>query len=144
MKRPIGSCMNIDWKENTLFTISPKQQRYTRNRSVLFCSLSLCFFILTLSLCFFFVFSQNEWVICRVFQKCSGGKKTHISGLVRLSSYGNDQFRPSSLLPPLMESHSPPYNKDTRTTTTNVGKTYSHVTCFSEPMEDQKTQQAHD
>lgn len=80
-------------------------------------------------------------MICRVFQKSSGGKKTHISGLVRLSSYGHDQFRPS-LLPPLMDSHSPPYNNDTRTTTpTTVGKTYSHVPCFSNPMEDQKIQQ---
>ncbi|XP_030485161.2 NAC domain-containing protein 100 [Cannabis sativa] len=81
--------------------------------------------------------TKNEWVICRIFQKSCGGKKTHISGLVRLSSYG-------SLLPPLMES-SPPYNNDPRTTTvTNTSSnnsTATHVTCFSDPMEDQKSQQ---
>ncbi|XP_065856365.1 NAC domain-containing protein 92 isoform X2 [Euphorbia lathyris] len=53
--------------------------------------------------------AKNEWVICRVFQKSCGGKKTHISGLVRVNStYG---------LPPLMDSP---------TADTN------HVTCFSE------------
>ncbi|XP_062009885.1 NAC domain-containing protein 92-like [Rosa rugosa] len=78
--------------------------------------------------------AKNEWVICRIFQKCSGGKKTHISGLVRESPFGNE-FRPS-FLPPLMDS--PPYNNsDTRTTT--VGET-SHASCFSDAMEDQKTQ----
>ncbi|XP_060672583.1 NAC domain-containing protein 100 [Ziziphus jujuba] len=76
--------------------------------------------------------AKNEWVICRVFQKSSGGKKTHISGLMRLSSYGSE-YRPS-LLPPLMDS--PPYNNE-NTGTSTVGKT-SHVTCFSDPMEDQK------
>lgn len=73
---------------------------------------------------------QNEWVICRVFQKSSGGKKTHITGLVRISSYGNE-LRPSSLLPPLMDSS--PHNSETRTS----GGDTSHVTCFSKPMEHQ-------
>lgn len=92
-------------------------------------SVSYNFLILLVSSVF-----QNEWVICRIFQKCSGGKKTHISGLVRESSFGNE-LRPS-LLPPLMDS--PPYNNsDTKTTT--VGET-SQVSCFSDPMEDQKTQ----
>ncbi|PON96363.1 NAC domain containing protein [Trema orientale] len=81
--------------------------------------------------------TKNEWVICRVFQKSCGGKKTHISGLVRLSSsYG------PSLLPPLMESSPPPpHNIGPRT---SVGKATAptHVTCFSDPMEeDQKAQQ---
>lgn len=62
-----------------------------------------------------FIF-QNEWVICRVFKKISAGKKTHISGLVTLGSYANESC--PSLLPPLMET--------------------SHVTCFSDPKEDQK------
>ncbi|KAG8659541.1 hypothetical protein MANES_02G047801v8 [Manihot esculenta] len=74
--------------------------------------------------------AKNEWVICRVFQKSSGGKKTHITGLVRISSYGNE-LRPSSLLPPLMDSS--PYNSETRTS----GGDTSHVTCFSKPMEHQ-------
>ncbi|KAL5582259.1 hypothetical protein UlMin_014701 [Ulmus minor] len=71
--------------------------------------------------------TKNEWVICRIFEKSSGGKKIHISGLMD-----------PSLLPPLMESPSP-YKNDTRT---SVGKpSTSNVTCFSDPMEDQnKTQ----
>ncbi|KAB2613852.1 NAC domain-containing protein 100-like [Pyrus ussuriensis x Pyrus communis] len=78
--------------------------------------------------------AKNEWVICRIFQKSSGGKKIHISGLVRLSPFGNELL--SSLLPPLMDS--PPYNSDARTTPT-AGET-SYVSCFSDPPEDQKTQ----
>lgn len=78
--------------------------------------------------------TKNEWVICRIFQKNNGGKKTHFSGLV-LSPYGNELH--PSLLPPLLDS--PPFNNsDARTA---VGKTTSssHVTCFSNPMEDQKS-----
>lgn len=82
-------------------------------------------------LLFLVLFLQNEWVICRVFQKSCGNKKTHVSGMVRLSSYENN-FSPS-LLPPLMDSS--PYNSDTRTTT--VGES-SHVTCFSDGMETQR------
>ncbi|KAJ9147594.1 hypothetical protein P3X46_029738 [Hevea brasiliensis] len=78
--------------------------------------------------------AKNEWVICRVFQKSSGGKKTHIAGLVRMSSYGNE-LRPSSLLPPLMDSS--PHNSETWTSEDNT----SHVTCFSKPMEDQKAKE---
>ncbi|KAJ9173262.1 hypothetical protein P3X46_016418 [Hevea brasiliensis] len=75
--------------------------------------------------------AKNQWVICRVFQKSSGGKKTHISGLARISSYGNE-LRPSSLLPPLMDSSS--HNSVTR----DSGGDASYVTCFSKPMEHQK------
>ncbi|KDP27170.1 hypothetical protein JCGZ_19869 [Jatropha curcas] len=75
--------------------------------------------------------AKNEWVICRVFQKNSGGKKTHIPGLVRLSSYGNE-LRPT-LLPPLMDSSSPHQSE-----TGNNGGNTSHVTCFSKFMEVQK------
>lgn len=74
--------------------------------------------------------AKNDWVICRVFEKSHGGKKTHISGLVRLSSYGNE-LKPS-ILPPLMDSSQ--HNNDKRT---NIGDK-SHVTCFSKPTEDQK------
>jgi hypothetical protein len=74
-----------------------------------------------------FIF-QNEWVISRVFKKISAGKKTHISGLVNAN-----ESRPSPL-PPLMESSS--YDSETRT---RVREMSPHVTCFSNPMEDQKT-----
>ncbi|XP_048231128.1 NAC domain-containing protein 100 [Ricinus communis] len=79
--------------------------------------------------------AKNEWVICRVFQKSSGGKKTDISGLVRLTSYGNELRQ--SLLPPLMDSSSP-NNSDTRI---NEEGDLSHVTCFSKSMEDKKPQE---
>ncbi|KAM1058860.1 hypothetical protein ACFX2J_023455 [Malus domestica] len=78
--------------------------------------------------------TKNEWVICRIFQKSSGGKKTHISGLLRPSPFGNELR--SCLLPPLMDS--PAYNSDARTTTTACET--SHVSCFSDPAEDQKTE----
>lgn len=74
--------------------------------------------------------AKNEWVVCRVFNKISGGKKTHISGLVKLSSYANES-QPLHM-PPLMDFS--PYNSETRT---GAGET-SHVTCFSDSMEDQK------
>lgn len=67
-------------------------------------------------------------MICRVFQKLSGGKKIHISGLVRMSSYGHELG--SSQLPPLMDSS--PYNDNTGA---NIIGDTSHVTCFSNPME---------
>ncbi|XP_011035791.1 PREDICTED: NAC domain-containing protein 100-like [Populus euphratica] len=74
--------------------------------------------------------AKNDWVICRIFEKSCGGKKTHISGLVRLSSCGNE-LKPS-ILPPLMD---PSQHKNDKRT--NVGDK-SHVTCFSNPTEDQK------
>lgn len=77
--------------------------------------------------------ARNEWVICRAFNKISGGKKTHISGLTKLSPYANES-RPS-LLPPLMDSS--PYNSETRI---GAGET-SHVTCFSSPVENHKTKE---
>ncbi|XP_038724422.1 NAC domain-containing protein 100-like [Tripterygium wilfordii] len=83
--------------------------------------------------------ARNEWVICKVFQKSSGGKKTHISGLMTLSSDSNE-FHQSSLiiLPPLTDSS--PNSSDNRTTNPIVDNT-PHVTCFSDPiLEDQKSQ----
>ncbi|OVA12201.1 NAC domain [Macleaya cordata] len=77
--------------------------------------------------------AKNEWVICRVFQKSSGGKKTIVSGLVRLSSYG-DELGPS-FLPPLMDSS--PYSGKPRH---GIAET-AHVTCFSNSMEAQKNQE---
>ncbi|KAE9602191.1 hypothetical protein Lal_00050251 [Lupinus albus] len=34
--------------------------------------------------------AKNEWVICRVFQKSLASKKIHISGIMKLDSYGNE------------------------------------------------------
>lgn len=76
--------------------------------------------------------AKNEWVICRVYKKISAGQKTHISGLMRMDPYANEAS--SSLLPPLMES---PYNSQAR-----IGADESsHVTCFSDPMEDRKAKE---
>lgn len=74
---------------------------------------------------------QNEWVICRVFQKSSAGKKTHISGIMRLDTLGNDLG--SSVLPPLTDSsHS-------------IGKIKqlndsAYVPCFSNSIDVQRNQ----
>ncbi|KAJ8774966.1 hypothetical protein K2173_019970 [Erythroxylum novogranatense] len=77
--------------------------------------------------------AKNEWVICRVFQKSPGGKKIPISGLARLSSYRTEMSQ--NLLPPLMDSS--PQNSEQR----NKAGDCSHVTCFSNPTEDQKPQE---
>lgn len=63
--------------------------------------------------------AKNEWVICRVFQKSSGGKKIHISGLVKLNSNENEFGNGSSFLPPLTDSATASSSKS------------SHVHCFS-------------
>lgn len=78
--------------------------------------------------------AKNEWVICRVFQKSSGGKKTHISGIGRLSSYGNE-LNPS-VLPPLMDA-SAAYNPRTRPATSQS----PHVPCFSNPIDVPRNQE---
>lgn len=57
--------------------------------------------------------AKNDWVISRVFQKSSGGKKIPISGLMRMNSAGND------LMPPLMDPS--PYTESDS----------GHVHCFS-------------
>lgn len=75
--------------------------------------------------------AKNEWVLCRIFQKSCGGKKIHVPGLVRLSSFG-DELVPS-LLPPLMDPS--PYMFK------NKHVASDHVTCFSNPMEGQKNQE---
>ncbi|KAK7317246.1 hypothetical protein RJT34_01306 [Clitoria ternatea] len=77
--------------------------------------------------------AKNEWVICRVFQKCSGGKKTHISGIIRLESFGNELG--SSGLPPLTDSSSPSFGNNTKA----IGVTESaYVPCFSNPIDVQR------
>ncbi|KAH7529046.1 NAC domain-containing protein 100 [Ziziphus jujuba] len=68
--------------------------------------------------------AKNEWVICRVFQKSSGGKKTPLSGLVRLGNFGNEIG--SSGLPPLMDS-------STYSAKSKQAPQSSNVPCFSNP-----------
>lgn len=49
--------------------------------------------------------ARNEWVICRVFKKSAGGKKVHISGLMRMNSIeNNDSHRAAISLPPLVDN----------------------------------------
>lgn len=64
--------------------------------------------------------SKNEWVVSRIFEKSSGGKKM-MPGLVRMSSYG-DELQASNL-PPLMEYSA--YDD-------------SQVTGFSDPAEEEE------
>ncbi|KAJ4821822.1 hypothetical protein Tsubulata_017815 [Turnera subulata] len=46
--------------------------------------------------------AKDEWVVCRVFHKSTGIKKTPIHDLMRMNSFGDD-FLDCSSLPPLME-----------------------------------------
>ncbi|XP_044498363.1 NAC domain-containing protein 87 [Mangifera indica] len=50
--------------------------------------------------------AKDEWVVCRVFHKGTGIKKSPIQGLLRINSLGDDLLDYSSL-PPLMD---PAYN----------------------------------
>ncbi|KAM1340390.1 hypothetical protein ACFX2H_038793 [Malus domestica] len=69
--------------------------------------------------------AKNEWVICRVFEKNSGGKKIHISGFVSVGSLGNE-IGPSGL-PPLMDSS--PYS----VAKAKPASESHYVPCFSNP-----------
>lgn len=71
--------------------------------------------------------AKNEWVICRVFKKSCGGKKVHISGLMRLNSFENEMA--PNVLPPLMDSS---LHGEVRESL--------HVPCFSNTIEIQKSQ----
>ncbi|KAJ9179938.1 hypothetical protein P3X46_008248 [Hevea brasiliensis] len=46
--------------------------------------------------------SKDEWVVCRVFHKSTGIKRTSIQDLLRVNSFGDD-FLDYSSLPPLMD-----------------------------------------
>ncbi|XP_031262548.1 NAC domain-containing protein 87-like [Pistacia vera] len=46
--------------------------------------------------------AKDEWVVCRVFHKNTGIKKSPIPGLLRINSFGDDLLDYSSL-PPLMD-----------------------------------------
>ncbi|CAH9084523.1 unnamed protein product [Cuscuta europaea] len=63
--------------------------------------------------------AKNEWVICRIFKKTSGGNKIHISSLM------TEDSEPSAL-PPLMDM--------------SQRTTLPHVTCFSDSIDDEKPQ----
>lgn len=75
---------------------------------------------------------QNEWVISRIFQKTSGGKKIHISGIVRMGTFGTE-LDPSNL-PPLMDSS--PYTGKTQSVSESA-----YVPCFSNIMDAQRNQE---
>ncbi|KAJ0105222.1 hypothetical protein Patl1_18783 [Pistacia atlantica] len=86
--------------------------------------------------------AKNEWVISRVFQKSSGGKKIHISGIVSLGSFGNNELGPSGL-PPLMDSSPPDNNNNNGGKSTKPLTDSAYVPCFSNsnPIDVQRTQQ---
>ncbi|KAL6960797.1 hypothetical protein U1Q18_038560 [Sarracenia purpurea var. burkii] len=69
---------------------------------------------------------EREWI----FQKSSGGKKIHISGLPRMNGRGDD-LKPLNL-PPLMDCSA----RGDRKTTATADE--SHVACFSDVAEDKK------
>ncbi|XP_014495267.1 NAC domain-containing protein 100 [Vigna radiata var. radiata] len=73
--------------------------------------------------------AKNEWVICRVFQKSSGGKKTHIDGIMMMDSYGNNELG-SSALPPLTDSSPSIGNTKALSVSDQV-----YVPCFSNPID---------
>ncbi|XP_075101161.1 NAC domain-containing protein 100-like [Nicotiana tabacum] len=77
--------------------------------------------------------AKNEWVICRVFQKSCGGKKIHISGLVKLNSDENKMG--NNFLPPLTDSSS--YTGKFKPAASQS----SHVHCFSNFFTAQKSQE---
>ncbi|PPD80265.1 hypothetical protein GOBAR_DD22807 [Gossypium barbadense] len=79
--------------------------------------------------------AKNEWVICRVFQKSSDGKKIPISSLVKASCLSNE-LGPATGLPPLMDSS--PYN-GRKSEPVFADSTY--VPCFSNPIGSQTNQQ---
>ncbi|GAA0148462.1 hypothetical protein LIER_36725 [Lithospermum erythrorhizon] len=74
--------------------------------------------------------ANNEWVLSRIFKKCSGGKKIHISGLTRVNNCGD--YLGNSNLPPLLDVSTSEFQ-----TKASLGES-SHVSCFSNQMEDQK------
>ncbi|KAL8044106.1 hypothetical protein ABFX02_08G025000 [Erythranthe guttata] len=77
--------------------------------------------------------ANNEWVICRIFKKSSDGKIVPISGLARSRNCGVGSEAGSDL-PQLMDFSSD--ENHIRTTTCARASEGSHVTCFSNPMEE--------
>ncbi|KAK4437044.1 hypothetical protein Salat_0038300 [Sesamum alatum] len=84
--------------------------------------------------------SPNDWVISRVFQKTSGGKKVHISGLVRMNS--DDENIP---LPPLLDPS--PYTKPVELELDldlDLEPEPGHVHCFSNTIASAPAQKIQD
>ncbi|KAL4584067.1 hypothetical protein LXL04_008657 [Taraxacum kok-saghyz] len=75
--------------------------------------------------------AKNEWVICRVFHKNSGGKKVPVSGLMRIDSSGVDRS-----LPPLIDSPAAIGGRIINPIISNS----LHVPCFSNLSDVQTTQ----
>ncbi|CAI9266798.1 unnamed protein product [Lactuca saligna] len=73
--------------------------------------------------------AKNEWVICRVFHKTSGGNKVQDTGLTKMNSGGNERL-PSSL-PPLMDS---PVAACGGKIPKQIISQPLHVPCFSSPI----------
>ncbi|KAE8716037.1 NAC100 protein [Hibiscus syriacus] len=71
---------------------------------------------------------KSNWVMHEVFQKNSGGKNPHISGLLNIGSFGNEILSPSGL-PPLMDSSSA-FNARKNPVSDSV-----YVPCFSNPID---------
>lgn len=72
--------------------------------------------------------AKNEWVICRVFQKSSGGKKIPITGLTQLGGFRTEMG--SFALPPLMDTSPTFHNKHK-----NITESPNNVPCFSNPLD---------
>ncbi|MED6197087.1 hypothetical protein PIB30_053476 [Stylosanthes scabra] len=73
--------------------------------------------------------AKNEWVICRVFQKSSAGKKVHISGIMRLESFRTEFGSSGGGLPPLTDI-SPSFD-----TPKAIHQESPYVPCFSNPID---------
>ncbi|XP_010938118.3 NAC domain-containing protein 92 [Elaeis guineensis] len=63
--------------------------------------------------------AKDEWVVCRIFHKNIGIKKSPVPGLERMSSFGDD-FLDSSTLPPLMDPSY--YSSNTRPTPSYINE----------------------
>lgn len=70
--------------------------------------------------------AKSEWVICRVFQKGTGGRKIPITSLIRLNSIENEL---DPVLPPLIDPH--PYDSRPKPAMSDT----LDVSCFSNPVE---------
>lgn len=86
---------------------------------------------------------QDEWVVCRVFHKNTGLKKSPAQSLARISSFGEDLLDYSSL-PPLWDP--PHFNDDsdhdfkgTTSTSTSTGLDGYQTSYFSNGMGGQST-----
>ncbi|KAF6148195.1 hypothetical protein GIB67_011970 [Kingdonia uniflora] len=66
--------------------------------------------------------AKTEWTLCRIFEKSAGGKKIHISSMVRSSP---EKDLATLILPPLIDST--PYISKIGPVVAETG----HVTCFS-------------